>query len=28
VFFIVKEPSDKSRGSEMMKSVGKLFEKK
>jgi hypothetical protein len=28
VYFIVKEPSDKSKGGEMLKSVGKLFEKK
>jgi hypothetical protein len=27
VWFIVKEPSDKSKGGEMLKSVGKLFEK-
>jgi hypothetical protein len=28
VYFIVKEPSDKSKGGEMLKSVGKLFEKR
>ena len=28
VYFIVKEPSDKSKGGEMLKSVGKLFERK
>lgn len=28
VYFIVKEPSDKSKGGEMLKSVGKLFERR
>jgi hypothetical protein len=28
VYFIVKEPGDKTRGSEMVKNVGKLFEKR
>tara|TARA_Y100000310_G_C20673561_1_gene811590 strand:- start:557 stop:1132 length:576 start_codon:yes stop_codon:yes gene_type:complete len=28
VWFIVKEPTDKSRGADMLKSVGKLFDKK